>query len=124
MLVKLLLLRMVPILSLAFCKKRNQKKLVVCILLFFYLAGLLIVFWKLLDKEGGTAVFLIIAALFPQYLCYGFIAWMLLRCLFQSWSERVWKRIYGLCVAGTGAGILAETYFNPMILQMVCKILQ
>lgn len=124
MLLRLVLLRMAPLLSLRFCKNREQIKLMVNGLLICYGLCFLIAVWKLFSQEKWMGIIYLPLALFPHYICYGFAIWMLLRCILGAWSERVWKRIYHLSLISTALGILAENYWNPKILQFFFEILK
>lgn len=124
MLLRLVLLRMAPLLSLRFCKNRKQIKLMVNSLLICYGLCFLIAVWKLFSQEKWMGIIYLPLALFPHYICYGFAVWMLLRCILGAWSERVWKRIYNLSLISTALGILAEYYWNPKILQFFFGILK
>lgn len=124
MLLRLLILRIGPLIFLRFCKDRGQMKLAVVSLLICYGLCFLIAIRSLFVQVKWMAVIYLPLALFPHYICYGFAVWMLLRCILGAWSERVWKRIYHLSLISTALGIMAETYWNPRILQFFFNIFQ
>lgn len=124
MLLKLLLFRMGPVVSLRFCKNRNQMKLAVCAMACLYLFSFFLLLRKLIFEGAWDVLLRIPAALLPHYLCYGFALWLLFRCLFFAWSDRVFKRIYRLSFLGVLLGVLAEAFVNPKILQFFCKVLK
>ncbi len=123
MLLRLILLRMSPLISLRFCKNREQIKRAVWFLLICYGLCLLLAVWKLFSQEKWMGIIYLPLALFPHYLCYGFAIWMILRCILGAWSERVWKRIFSLSILSIALGILSENYWNPKILQFFFEIL-
>lgn len=121
MLLKLLFFRLAPMFALRFCKTGNQMKLAVCVTIGLYLSGLILLLRKLIFDGSWDVLLWIPAALFPHYLFYGFAVWMLLRCLFYAWSERVFKRIYRVAFVVILLGVMAETFLNPHILRFFCK---
>ena len=122
MLFRLMILRVVPVAMLKFWKKRNQlKKMLVmlcigCVILFFAAV------WELFVQKGWRGLIFLLMSLFPHFIFYGFGIWMMARCIYREWSERVWKRIYFLAILCVALGVLAENYINPKILQIVFEI--
>lgn len=123
MLFRLLLFRLLPIAGFRFVKERSKIKWAVIALLLMYCLGVVFLSYDLWKKNGWYGIALLIPALFPQYLFYGLACWLLLRCVFYAWSERVWKRIYLVSVGMVFLGILTEKYWNPPILTFFAKIL-
>ena len=122
MLLKLFLLRLGPILAIGFSKKQKQIKKGLMLFLIFYLLLLIISVGKVLVEKQWGGLLYFFAAIFPHYLFYGFAIWMLVRCIWQMWSQRVWRRIYYLSIFSTIFGIITENYINPQILQFFFKI--
>ncbi len=118
MLFRLMLVRFVPLLSLGFLKERAHIKRAVIILLIFYIAGFLTAAGKVIAQKQWLSLLYVPLSMFPQYICYGFAAWMLVRCIWQAWSERVWKRIYLFALLNVLSGIFMERYWNSKILQI------
>ena len=122
MLLKLLVIRLIPIIMLIFLKERKQIKLATAVVCAIY--G--ICFWVtvcniFLQKQWfGIIIFLI--SVFPHYIFYIFSLWMILRCIWQVWSIRVWKRIRFLSILCVLFGILSEFYISTEILQKFFEI--
>lgn len=118
MLFRLMLLRVCPVLLLWFCKnKRSLKISVVMLVLSYLIAGIFSVIY-LWGKEQWKVLIIVPMAMFPQGICYVFVAWILLRCALSPWSHRVWNRIYGLSVLITLLGVYLEYVVNPLILNL------
>lgn len=118
MLFRLMLLRVFPVLLLWFCKnKRSLKISVVMLVLSYLIAGIFSVIY-LWGKEQWKVLIIVPMAMFPQGICYVFVAWILLRCALSPWSHRVWNRIYGLSVLITLLGVYLEYVVNPLILNL------
>ena len=117
MLMKLLIIRLAPLGLLSFAKDKNQMKLGI----YLYLLGFLLMFAAasiiLIERLQGKALLYLPILVMPQYVFYIFSIWILFRCVRQSWSARVWKRIYILSIFCTMIGVLAEKYCNPIILR-------
>lgn len=124
MLVKLLLFRLGPILVLKFCKRRDQIKLAGLVEILGYAVCFLTAAWKVFCEEKWKGIFWVLGALFPHSLCYGFAGWLLLRCIWNVWSVRVWNRICLTAIGVTMFGILMEMYWNPVILSLVSWFLK
>lgn len=122
MLFRLLLFRLSPVILLRFCRDRKQIKIAVHIILAIYGLCLLIAMWKIFTQKKWLGILYLPLSMFPHYLCYGFAIWMLIRCIWSAWSDRVWKRIYNLSVMSVMVGILTENYINPKILQFFFEI--
>lgn len=122
MLLRLLLFRLGPLIALRFCKDRKQIKLAVAMLLISYSACFSIAAWKLFSQEHWKGILYLPISMFPHYICYAFAIWVLLRCIWSAWSERVWKRIYIISSISVILGILAENYWNPKVLQFFFEI--
>lgn len=121
MLLRLLLFRLGPFVSLRFCKDRKKVKLTFAMIAIVYGGFFLIAAWKIFSQEQWKGILYLPISMFPHYICYAFAIWMLIRCIWSAWSERVWKRIYGLSLISIILGILAENYWNPKILQFFCN---
>lgn len=122
MLFRLLLLRLMPVAGLKILKERSKLRWMVILLGLFYVACAVCLLWGLWKEKGWYGIGLMLPALFPQYLLYGFAFWMLLRCISYAWSERVWNRIHAVSVCVVLLGILAEKYWNPLVLEFFTKI--
>ena len=122
MLFRLLFIRLCPLAALRFCKDRKQIKLSVAMLLLCYGVCFLIAVGKIMVEKKWAAIVFIPLSMFPHYICYVFSIWILIRCIWCAWSERVWKRIHSLSVISVFAGILMESYWNPKILQIFFEI--
>lgn len=122
MLLKLILLRLGPLVAIGFSKKQKKIKRVLIIFAIWYLLLLIISIWRILEQEQLKGLLYLPVAVFPHYLFYGIATWMLVRCILQMWSERVWKRIYYLSFFSTIFGIISENYINPQILRFFFEI--
>lgn len=91
--------------------------IVLCYALCFVIAV-----FKIFMEKKWLVVLYIPLAMFPHYILYIFAMKILIRCIWNIWSERVWRRIYFLSVLCVLAGVLMEAYLNPMILQFFYKI--
>ncbi len=116
---RLFMLRMIPLLFLGFCKKRNKIKSAIVLFLICYAGLFAAAVWNLFLQKHWKGMFYLPLSVFPQWLFYGFAVWMILRCVLHAWSERVWKRIYKVSVVVTIFGVLTEFYWNPWILEKI-----
>ena len=121
MLLRLLLLRLSPLACLYRCKDRKTMKIVFVVIIAIYFLGFIISAATLFAREQWKGIISLFAALFPQYLCYIFAGWLIARCVWSAWSERVFRRIGRIAFAAVIAGIFAENYWNPEILQFFCN---
>ncbi len=121
MLLQLFVTRVCPVAALGFFKKRKQLKMFVAVVLIGYILSLIVAVVKLISKEKWLAILLVPLSMFPHYICYGFAMLILVRCIWHSWSERVWKRIYFFSILIIMAGVLLEKYINAQILQFFFK---
>ena len=122
MLLRLMIVRLCPFAALCFCRERKQMKRAVMMLMILYAIGFLIATGKIVTEEKWLSLLYVPLSMFPHYICYGIAAWMLARCIWYAWSMRVWKRIRSLAVISVLAGIFAENYWNPKILQFFFEI--
>ena len=122
MLFRLVLVRMLPMIMLKLGRDRNYLKKMVILIGIIYMIFFVAAVWEILAQKGWLGIFLVPVSLFPHFVLYGFGMWMILRCVYREWSDRVWKRIYFLTILCIGLGILAENYINPHLLQIVFKI--
>ena len=122
MLLRLLSIRFLPLLLFMFLKERKKIQKAAIVILEIYLLGFCFAVWKLLTQYRWFGILTIVMALFPHYLCYGFAGWILARCLWFSWSKRVWKRIVFVSLFSVLAGIFMEKYWNLNILQIFFEI--
>ena len=113
---QILSFRLIPLIGLKMCKNRKRMKVFFCLLVFCYIAGVIMAIRKLVGDMKRHGVVWLVLAMFPQYIFYGFVFLLLGRCIWKSWSERVWKRIFKLSVIGTIFGALMENYLNTLIL--------
>lgn len=121
MLLRLVIVRLVPLLSLRVCKDRKSIKTILVVEGAVYVLLFVLAAWRIISKENGTGILFLLLSIFPHYLCYGFSLWLLIRCVWNAWSDRVWKRIYGVAMMSLIVGILFENYWNPKILQFFCN---
>ena len=121
LLLKLFLVRLGPLLCLNLCKKRSRLKMAVFVFLSCYGGVFFSAVWKVFEYEKWKGILYLPLSMFPHYLFYGFVIWILLRCILCSWSERVWKRIYKVSFVVMVLGVLTENYWNPMILEKILK---
>lgn len=122
MLLKLVILRLVPICMLGLLKDRYQIKLMTGGVSVLYAVGLVMSAWKIVIQEKWLGILILPVSLFPHYICYIFSLWIMLRCIWHAWSERVWKRVYILSIFSILLGVLSENYINTKILQIFFKI--
>ena len=122
MLLKLLLIRIVPFAALGLCKEREQVRRTLYALLVGNLTLFCVASWVVLQKQSGIGLILIFLGWVPQAVFYLFGAWMMVRCVREAWSKRVWNRIYWLTMFVFFLGALLENYVNPYILQIFFKI--
>ena len=122
MLLKLVILRLVPICMLGLLKDRYQIKLMTGGVSVLYAVGFVMSAWKIVTQEKWLGILILLVSLFPHYICYIFALWIMLRCIWQAWSERVWKRVYILSIFSVLLGVLSENYINTKILQLFFKI--
>ena len=118
MLLRLVLLRMSPMIILKMCKNRKTIKWIIAVLTILYVVLGILICYKAVVEEQWRGVVIFAIGLFPQYFIYGLAAWLMMRCIWNSWSERVWNRIYALSVVVVLVGVLAENCWNPKILQV------
>ncbi len=122
MLLKLMIFRLAPFGILGFLKERRQIKFVTGIIIALYAISFIVTVWKIFSQKKWLGVLVLPISMFPHYICYVFSIWIILRCIWQIWSERVWKRIYFLSILSVLLGVLAENYVNTKILQIFFKI--
>lgn len=122
MLLKLVIFRLVPICVLGLLKDRYQIKLMTGGVSVLYAVGLVMSAWKIVIQEKWLGILILPVSLFPHYICYIFSLWIMLRCIWHAWSERVWKRVYILSIFSVLLGVLSENYINTKILQIFFKI--
>lgn len=122
MLFRLLLVRLMPLLILKLCRERKMVKLVSSVVLLIHLLFFFIATGEIMSRKGFLGLLYLPAAMFPHGALYLFALWMLLRCIWQEWSQRVWRRIYALSIVCIVCGIFMEAYWNPLILQFFSKI--
>ena len=93
MLFSLMILRMFPLMMLWIVKDRKKIKAIFVLSGGVILIGFFMSAVKIFQQEGWRSLVFILLGMFPHYLCYGFSFWILLRCIWYAWSDRVWKRI-------------------------------
>ena len=76
---------------------------------------------KLYEIYQGKAIFYLFLSLFPHGFFYGFSGYIMYRCMKNKWPLRVEKRLFFLTIFAILLGILAEYYWNPMILHFFMK---
>lgn len=117
MLFRLVLFRLGPWVCLARCKKKRDVKMILLATAAVYLTGFIISVRVLFEQERWRGTLGVLFASFPHYLCYIFAGYLVARCVWNAWSERVWKRIRILAFLLIIIGILFENYLNSRILQ-------
>ena len=122
MLFQLIVFRFLPLTFFAFFKERGQIQKIAIVVLGIYLTGFCFAVWNLVAKYQWLGIVSVPLSMFPHYLCYGFAGWILARCLWFSWSKRVWKRIFFVSLLSVFLGVLLENYWNPKILQIFFEI--
>ena len=121
MLFRMIVLRLGPVILLRLCKDRKSLKVSVMSLLLVYLIAGIFSILYLWGKEQWKLFFIVPVAMFPHFICYLFVAWILLRCAFSPWSSRVWRRIYRLSVLIILFGVYLEYTLNPIFLKFLQK---
>lgn len=124
MLFRLLLFRLAPWVGLIRCKKARDVKLVLLVTATVYFIAFIISVRELFVREQWKGILQVLLALLPHYLCYIFAGYLLARCIWSAWSDRVWERIRGLAFVLTIWGIFIENYWNLKILQFFCDFFQ
>ena len=122
MLFHLMITRVCPVVVLYFMKNRKQIKRAIIILSLFYVFMMLLAIGKIVIEEKWLGIICVPLSLFPQYLFYGFAIWSLIRCIWYSWSERVWRRVYLFSLIMIFLGIFSEIYVNSKILRIFFKL--
>ena len=117
MLFSLMILRMFPLIMLWIVKDRKKIKAIFVLSGGVILIGFFMSAVKIFQQEGWRSLVFILLGMFPHYLCYGFSFWILLRCIWYAWSDRVWKRIRLVSGITIFAGVFIEFYWNAKILQ-------
>lgn len=118
MLIKLYFIRLFPMILLWKCKDIKKLRALLLVLLVGYGCCFATVGWELFCREHWMFLGYLIIAMFPQYLCYGFSMWLLMRCVWNPWSWRVWRRIFRISLIITVIGIYAEYYVNTWVLEL------
>ena len=122
MLLKLMIIRLIPICVLGFLRERYQIKMITGGISVLYAICFLTTVWKIFTQEKWLGILILPISMFPHYICYIFSLWIMLRCIWHAWSERVWKRVYILSIFSVFLGVLSENYINTKILQLFFKI--
>ena len=122
MLFRLIITRACPVAAVYFVKDRKQIKRAIVILSLFYILMMMIAIGKIVIEEKWLGVICIPLSLFPQYLFYGFAIWSLIRCIWYSWSERVWRRVQLFSLIMIFLGIFTEIYVNAKILKIFINL--
>lgn len=117
MLIKLIITRIGPFLMLAFTKGKRKIAIILCFFCLAWLTALFLSVRGIYEIAGWRTVFLILLAMLPQYLFYGFAGGLLLKGLLKEWSVRVWKRIVRVAFFVVFLGVLTEKYINFKILR-------
>ncbi len=122
MLFRLIITRACPVAALYFVKNRKQIKRALVILMLLYVLMMMIAIGKIVIEENWVVVISIPLSLFPQYIFYGFAIWCLIRCIWHSWSERVWRRVQLFSLIMIFLGIFTEIYVNAKILKIFINL--
>ena len=121
MLFRLILFRMGPMVLMQFCKERKCLKGMLALIFFIYAVCFVHSVSMIFASEKWKALLLVPFSMVPQFFFYGFAGWILFRCVFEEWSQRVWKRIYRLSCFSVFIGFMTEFYINPQILKFFVK---
>lgn len=121
MLVRLMVYRLLPVAILGFCRNKKNLKLTAFVTLTGCLLCFLAAVWKIFQQQQWWGLVVLPLAMFPHAICYLFAIWIILRCIWNTWSERVWKRIFYLSIFSIFVGVLLEIYVNSYILQLFLK---
>lgn len=122
MLLQIMMIRLAPFFVLKLCRDRRMLKLS-CVVMVLVFAGLfLFAAAAVMRREGIAGILYVFAGIFPHGVCYMFALWMISRCVWKEWSQRVWRRIRKVAFACVLLGIVMESYLNPKVLQFFCKI--
>ena len=121
MLLKIIFIRLVPVLCLGYLKDQKYRKRTVILLCLIYCMVFVLASARILEQKGWNGIWYLLLSMFPQGIFYVGSIWLILQCLWKMWSERVWKRIYYLAIIGEILGIFTENYINPQILQIFFK---
>lgn len=119
MLLRLMVFRLLPVLLLKFYKEKNKIRLAGAVLLGWYVVLFVVAVSQMCEQTGWKTLLYLPISMVPHYLCYGFAVWLLIRCMWSTWSVRVWKRIYRISIVCILMGILMENYWNPRILEIL-----
>ena len=121
MLLKILILRMTPIMFIGRVKERKKKKLTMAVLVMMFLILGVLSTVEILKQKHWSGVLYLVLSMFPHSFLYLLSYGLLSRCVWKIWSERVWKRVYFVSIILVIVGILSEMYVNPQILQVLLK---
>lgn len=124
MLFRLFVIRWIPLLFLTIVKEKKQKQKTVIAMAGIYIISFIAASCKVVGEMGGIGLFLIPLFMFPHYICYIFGGWILLKCLWFSWSVRVWRRIVFVSSSCILIGIYLERYWNLKILHKFFEIIK
>jgi len=124
MLFQLFVFRFLPVTCLAFLKDRRQIQKISFVVMIIYIVCFCLAGWSLIAKYRWLGLLCIPLSMFPHYLFYGFAGWIVVRCLWFSWSKRVWKRILFVSMLSVFVGMLLENYWSPNILEIFFKFLK
>ena len=121
MLLKIIFIRLVPILCLGYLKDQKHRKRAAGLLCLIYCEVFVLASTRILEQKGWNGIWYLLLSMFPQGIFYMGSVWLILQCLWNMWSQRVWKRIYYLSIFVVILGIFTENYINPQILQIFFK---
>ena len=121
MLLKILLLRMTPMMFIGRVKERKKKKLTIAVLVMMFLILGVLSTVEILKQKHWSGVLYLVLSMFPHSFLYLLAYGLVSRCVWKMWSERVCKRVYFVSIILVIVGILSEMYVNPQILQILLK---
>lgn len=122
MLIRLLIIRFCPFAVLRMLKEKKKVKKAVIGILMVYMVGFLMAAGKIAVEKQWLSILYVPLSMLPHYICYGVAVWMIIRCIWKAWSERVWRRIHLISLLFVLMGVLMENYLNPKILQIFFEI--
>ena len=121
MLLKILLLRLIPIIFVGRIKERKRMKWTITAMFMMFLILGVFSFLEIIKQKYWSGVLYFILSMFPHSFLYLMAYGLMSRCAWKMWSKRVWKRVYFVAIILIIVGILSEMYVNPQILRILLK---
>ena len=121
MLLKILLLRMTPMIVIGRVKERKKIKLIITAMIMIVLMLSLFSAAEIFKQKHWSGLVYLILSMLPHGIFYLLSFGFMSRCIWKMWSKRVWKRVYIVSIILVIVGILLEMYVNPRILEKLLK---